>query len=135
MVLQLVRTGDTSIASIVNYTTVNQSALSGRDYVLSSGTIMFDRGDNSSEVVVLLLANHERDENSVFKVEVFKSASSNFDPTDIGSVRSIAVEIENLHLAGPYFTALPQLDNVQAGGGAGMYYDLPLACITVRESI
>jgi hypothetical protein len=51
----VVRLGDTSTKATVDYATVNGSALAGQDYVAQSGTIEFDVGQTSEDVIITLI--------------------------------------------------------------------------------
>lgn len=137
LTLEVVRTGDVSRVSSASYTTVeDQLAKSGCDYVATSGVIVFNEGDTRAEIVVTVLANHERKEDAMFTVQLSLPTMPTYDPTIIGTNSTTTVVIRNLQPLGVYFPALPQLDNVGEDGmranTAALYYDLPLVCITVR---
>lgn len=133
--LEVQRFGDNSTISAVSYTTVDQSAKRGRDYVPTSGVIVFAEGHTSAKILITVLANHDRDEDAMFTVQLSLATTLTYDPVIIGGNSTVTVLIRNLWLLGAYFSTLPQLDNVEEDGErantAGLYYDLPLTCITV----
>ena len=137
--LTLLRTGDLSNSSSVEYTTVDGSARAGRDYVSAhgGGVVTFGRGQNSTELDIHILANHQLDVDTTFSVQLsLPLSSSTNDPTIIGGKSNVTVVIDNRELLGVYFPALPRLCNVIEDGGlictpGAMYFDLPLLCVTV----
>ena len=135
LTLHLVRSGDISLPSNVTYAAIDESAKAGEDFDLTSGMITFTQGQNTSELVIVILANHKRRYNTSFAVEL--SSMTSDLTTTIGTNNSVAVLIEDVGVSGPYFPVLPQLCNVAEGGGVEacapqqLYFDLPLTCITV----
>lgn len=132
--LMLLRTGDTTIPSTIAYSTVNQSAISDRDFVPNSGTIVFEGGDTSAEIQLTILANHDLNKDTALIVKLFLPSNSTSGSCVIGSAGNVTVVILNHVLLGPYFPGIPQLHNIEDGvrvQTGGLYYDLPLACITV----
>ena len=61
----LLRTGDLSTASTVNYATVDGTARAGEDYTAASGTVTFAPGESSKTITVQFLVDdfYEGDEN------------------------------------------------------------------------
>ncbi len=118
---------------------MNGSARGGEDYVPVAGRrLVFQEGEVSAEIRIPILANHRhrRDTNFTVRLSLPTQSPSNStsDPTVIGGVSNVTVMIRDYDLTGPYFPALPELDNMVDGTRqhtAGVYYDLPLACITV----
>ena len=135
LTLEVRRRGDISVASTVSYTTVDVTARGGADYEPVSGVLQFEEGSNVAEIAIRALANHKREEDTEFLVQLSLPPITTDQPTTIGENSTMRVLVRNLPLLGPYFPALPQLDNVRSYGErlhtAGLYYDLPLACITV----
>ena len=55
--LTVTRVGDDTTAIDVSYATVNGSALAGLDYVLEAGTLHFNVGDSSEDIVIDILSD------------------------------------------------------------------------------
>lgn len=139
--LTLLRTGDRSNSSSIEYFTVNGSAIAGRDYVSADGggVIVFGRGQATVDIDIHILANHQlsKDTHFIVQLSLLLSGATN-DPTIIGTNSTVTVVIENRELLGVYFPALPWLCNVEEGGvttctPGALYFDLPLLCVTVSE--
>lgn len=139
--LSLLRTGDLSLVSRVWYTTLDGSAVAGRDYTFMSGVVTFPEGQMFAELAIPILANHELDMDANFTVQLSLPVHEGlvYDPTNIGVNNTVTVVIENKELLGAYFPALPQLCSVEDVGGVractmeGLYFDLPLKCISVSH--
>lgn len=134
--LEVVREGDSSRVSNISYHTADLSAQSGQDYEHVTGVLEFESGSTRKEVNVSILPNPQQTLNTTFEVRLSLPANhSSSDPTTLGDNSVITVTIRNLPYEGVYFPALPQVDNMEdgrrAGHAAGVYYDMPLMCITV----
>ena len=137
VVVEVVRDGDTAWVSTVDFSTVDGSAKAGVDYAAVNGTLVFQPGNTSVLISVPILANHQLRRDTRFTLQLFlPDPSTTSDPTTIGPASTVTVVIRDYDLEGPYFPALPQLDNTVGGVRqytAGVYYDLPLTCITVSS--
>ncbi len=135
LTLALSRVGDASLPSLVAYATRDESAIAGRDYAPSSGSVVFETGQVLAELVFRILANPDLQDDSSFTVHLSQVSPH----TNIGANSTVIVAIANRDLLGPYFPALPQLCSVEEEEGGGvrtcspeaLYFDLPLLCITV----
>ncbi len=129
--LTLRRSGDTSRPSTIRYFTSQSTALNWQDYVPISGSIIFENEATTAEISVQILSNARRDEDSEFLLALSQSHG-----TSVGNHSTVRILIKNNEIQGPYFPALPVLDNAGERGSraytGGMTFDLPLICITVR---
>lgn len=135
--VMLTRSGDISISSIVTMSAVDQTAKNERDFLFHATNITFPAGNSSMFLTVPILANHMRDMDSTFILQLSTSLDVKSDSDLFSSNDSVEVVIVNRALDGPYFPGLPQLDNVEdkvRSYSGGQYYDLPLLCITVSIS-
>ena len=134
LTLYLARTGDMSRTSIVFYYTVDGTAQAGIDFVAAEGQAVFLPGENSTQLVVQLLANHARENDSTFLVELMTNSSS--APTSVSQEGGQAqVEVRNMHVSGVYFPALPVVASLLEDGsyrwGDLLDPNTPLLCVTV----
>ena len=138
LTLHLTRSGDTSQTSTVFYSTVNGTALAGVDFVTAEGQAVFLPGENSTQLVVQILANLARQNDSTFLVEL--TANSSSAPTSVSQEAGQAqVEVRNLNVSGVYFPGLPVVVSLLADSGY-QWGDLldpttPLACVTVSVCV
>ena len=134
LTLHLTRYGDTSRTSTVFYSTVNGTALAGVDFVAAEGQAVFLPGETSTQLVVQLLANLDRQNDSTFLVEL--TANSSSAPTSVSQEAGQAqVVVQNLNVTGVYFPGLPVVVSLLVDGryqwGDLLDPNTPLACITV----
>ena len=133
LIVKVQRSGDTDLISNITYSTIDSSAKSGQDFIYTSGIVTFHKGENSTIISVSILANHLSNVDSMFSLLLSMPSY----PTTIRN-NQVNVTITNRVLLGPYFSSVPQLDNVYHGTrhfSGGEYFDLPLACITVSEVV
>lgn len=131
LTLHLTRSGDTSHTSIVHYSTVEDTALAGVDFVMNASHLTFPPGENTSQVMVQVLANHARDADSTFLVVLRASDPNTTISHEGGQAR---VVVHNQPVTGVYFPDLPVVVSLLEDGGyqsGNMDPNLPLACITV----
>lgn len=83
------RTGDTSSAASVNYTTQNGSASAGSDYLSTSGTLFFNPGETSKDIVVSLLNDAPAEPTETFNVLLSNPTGGN----TLGSPTTFVVTI------------------------------------------
>lgn len=148
LTLQLQRSGDLSFPITVYYSTNDQSARSGYDFEHTLGIIRFAEEESSAKISIRVLANHASSADREFGVQlsldtsrdsksgVEPNGTSNV-PVQLGAMSRVTVCILNYVVTGPYFPTPPLLDNVRQDGvrsySSGLYFDLPLACITVSR--
>ena len=138
LTLHLTRSGDTSLTSTVFYSTVNGTALAGVDFVAAEGQAVFLPGETSTQLVVQVLANIARQNDSIFLVEL--TANSSSAPTSVSQEAGQAqVEVRNLNVTGVYFPGLPVVASLLEDGsyqwGDLLYPNTPLACVTVSVCV
>jgi trimeric autotransporter adhesin len=87
----VVRTGDSSGTATVNYTTQNGTASAGlnNDYVATSGTLTFNPGETSKDIVVQIVNNADPEPTETFSI-VLSSPTGGFT---IGSPSTFVVTI------------------------------------------
>jgi hypothetical protein len=68
--IPVTRTGDTSTAATIDYTTVNGTAAAGlnNDYVATSGTLTFAPGETTKNIVVSIVNNATAEPTEAFTV-------------------------------------------------------------------
>ena len=104
----------------------------------AKGIVTFLYGENTKKLSVRIMANHAKNEDTYFSVNLsLIESEDNFSIplTAIGANKTATVHILNRVIQGPIFPGVPRLVNV------GMpilnppmedgFYDTPLRCITV----
>ncbi len=66
--IAVTRTGDTSTTATIDYTTANGSASAGSDYLSTSGTLTFNPGETTKNIVVSLLNDAPPEPTETFSV-------------------------------------------------------------------
>lgn len=87
--IPVTRTGDTSTAATVNYTTQNGTASAGSDYLSTSGTLTFAPGETTKNIVVSLLNDAPAEPTETFNVIL----SSPTGGTSLGTPSTFVVTI------------------------------------------
>jgi hypothetical protein len=87
--IPVTRTGDTSGTASVNYTTQNGTASAGSDYLSTSGTLVFNPGEVTKNIVVSLLNDAPAEPTETFNV-LLSSPTGGFS---IGSPSTFVVTI------------------------------------------
>ena len=113
---------------------MNGTARAGVDFVAAEGQAVFLPGENSTQLVVQVLANHARENDSSFLMELMTNSSS--APTSVSQEGGQAeVEVRNLYVTGVYFPALPVVVSLLEDGsyqwGDLLDPNTPLLCVTV----
>ena len=117
---------------------MNGTALAGVDFVAAEGQAVFLPGENSTQLVIQVLANHARQNDSTFLVEL--TANSSSAPTSVSQEAGQAqVEVHNLYVTGVYFPGLPVvaslLEDSSYQWGDLLDPNTPLACVTVSVCV
>lgn len=69
-VIHVVRSGSTDGALLIDYTTVNNTAISGQDYIGKSGTLSFLPGQSTATITISLLNDSIFEGNETFNVTI-----------------------------------------------------------------
>ena len=141
MVLTLVRTGDVvSRPTAVHYILVDGTAIGSVDYDnrTAQGIVTFLYGETTKRVSIQIKANHAKNEDTYFSVNLSLIASGgdyHVPLTAIGDNKTAIVHIVNRAIRGPILPCLPKLVNIEMPildpPMEDAFYDTPLRCITV----
>lgn len=127
------RTLGPNVNASVLYSTVDTTGCL-KCYVPTKGKVYFPIGNYSQFIAIQVLVNHTSHRNEVFYVQLSIDYSSD---TLIGERNVTKVIVRNTPLNGVYFPTNPRIMSLLNEEGAvlswngSLYYDLPLACITV----
>lgn len=86
--ITVVRTNGSDGAASVDYTTVNNSATAGDDYLATSGTVYFKEGETSQTVTVNLLSDEAEE-----GLEAFNLSLNNGVGATLGTKRTVLVTV------------------------------------------
>jgi len=134
--LTLVRRGNSSFHTTATVRSRDISAKNGRDYIFKEQIVIFAEAVTFVTLNVSILANHDSDQNQSFSLILRGIPDPVFDARYFSFQDQVEVVIVNREVRGPFFLAIPQLDNQEVRGrsySGGQYYDLPLVCISVSS--
>ena len=89
--VQLLRSGGSDGEVAINYQTVDGSAVAGRDYVASSGTVVFAERETTAEIVISLIDDSYIESAEDFSIEI----SSPTNGATLGSVVSSKISVQS----------------------------------------
>jgi uncharacterized delta-60 repeat protein len=115
MTLQVARTGNTQVASSVDYATANVSA-SGADYQATSGTLTWAANDTSVKLVTITLTPDSLDEPDEAFTVALSNVSSGTELDD--ATATVTITDDDVPPSGPS-PAPPTSGGGSSGGGGG----------------
>ena len=137
--LTLTRTGDLSYTTAIRYVITRDPA---SFQVPSNQEVVFHPQESSKELQLVLRANHEENEMPIVELVEGRMLDNASVPVRIGQNNRIQINISNQDYRGPIFPDLPVVANdrdsisgIDTGDVRMLYYDLPLHCITVSDTL
>ena len=140
VMLTLSRSGDSEKQVSVVLSTRPGTAHEGVDYTALNTVLQIPAGVNRVNTTVLVLANHNSQQDSTFTAFLSVNATIGTE-VRLGRRRKARITIRQTVLKGVYFPALPLVGSQQypsSGGttsnltfGVLLFYDNPLLCVTV----
>lgn len=110
VIVKVVRSGPTTTAASVNYTTVNGSAVAGSDYTTTSGTLQFPAGTSSKTITIPLLKDTVVEGTENFSVHLFNPSG-----VQLGNVSDATVTINDDDVAGSFSFSAATYSGTEGG--------------------
>lgn len=115
-VLHVVRNGGTDGSLLIDYTTVNGTALAGQDFVGKSGTLMFLPGQSTATITINLLNDAVYEGNETFNVTIDNLRG----PGTLGAPRTATVLINDDDAVLPNYPTLANATDIKINGSASI---------------